>query len=86
MKLLLKNSLRNKLIELDSKYKKRAFNQALAILERKQLITKDSETDSSKCLISLNVKDDSNGNKSQGDVTILLFYAYCPQLMTRGTL
>ena len=85
MKRLLRKNLRDPL----PNYKKRAFEQVLEKLEATNLISKQIQTDvingQKKILISLPKADKEQEKKiSDSDVTILLFYAYCPQPMTRG--
>ena len=85
MKRLLRQSLHGPL----PNYKKRVFEKVLDKLESKNLISKQVETFTNtgkkKIIISLQKsKDDQDKEISDSDVTILLFYAYCPQPMTRG--
>jgi len=85
MKRLLRKSLRDPL----PNYKKRVFEQMVDKLAAKNLISKQIQTDvisgQKKILISLSKADkDQDNTISDSDVTILLFYAYCPQPMTRG--
>ena len=85
MKRLLRKSLHDSL----PNYKKRAFEQVLKKLTAENLISKYVETSMTngqkKIFISLPKSEDDQDKKiSDSDVTILLFYAYCPQPMTRG--
>ena len=86
MKRLLRKSLDDPL----PNYKKRVFEKVLEQLEAKNLISKQVESSylnhgQKKIIISLQKSEDEQGKEiSDSDVTILLFYAYCPQPMTRG--
>eukprot|EP01035_Chromulina_nebulosa_P055725 gene55725-76376_t len=86
MKRLLRKSLDDPL----PNYKKRVFEKVLEQLEAKNLISKQVESSylnhgQKKIIISLQKSEDEQGKEiSDSDVTILLFYAYCPQPMTRA--
>jgi len=69
-----------------SKYKKRTFKEVIKSLEEKKLIKVSNDIDNDSIVI-LNVSETNKDITAKpNDVTLLLFYAYCPSPMTRGKL
>mmetsp|Transcript_28853 Transcript_28853/g.41112 ORF Transcript_28853/g.41112 Transcript_28853/m.41112 type:complete len:466 (+) Transcript_28853:20-1417(+) len=67
-----------------SKYKKRAFKEVIKTLEDKNLIKLSNDIDNDS-IVALNINEINKDIATKpNDVTLLLFYAYCPTQMTRA--